>query len=878
MPSRAKKPIALVLALLLAIMSFAPAAAQQITTEEAFFNTWARTDLPVEQDLVDRTWMWGPDPNTEIIREPYVDHPIGQREVQYWDKARMEVNDPTAPYDGQWYVTNGLLVVELMTGMLQVGDFEFEERWPADIHIAGDPDRPETPTYAVYGGLMDAAAFPQGSTITATVDAQGNVGDNAQLSGFGVTAAELAPETGHRTASVFWEFMNSTGPVWDWQTGDFTTGRLFVNPYYATGLPITEAYWAYIYVDNTQQWVLTQAFERRVLTYAPGNEPGWRVEAGNVGLHYYEWRYETPPPVEPGIEKFVVVADTANDDHPHGIPVEGVDVQITIAVGIPPVVGDVVFEGETDADGRIFAPLDANVDYQICIYSEGQEVTVDGATMVPTLPTSPDNGDFCEVVTVEEGQVTTVVNEIEVADPPVEAGIEKFVVVADTANDDYPDGIPVEGVDVQITIAVGIPPVVGDVVFEGETDADGRVFAPLDPGVDYNVCIYDADGTATVDGMTAEPDLRTNPDPAFIEDCEVVTVTEGAVTTVINEITIVEPVEPGFTKTVIVAGTDDNNNGTTPMTGVNIVVYTLVGTGVDGYVTGPVQFTGVTGADGMVAGDLSPGTYVLCIYDADAEATVNGTTVFPNLPTAPDRSFINCEDFTVVAGEVTDLVNEVVLFEQGIVKTVLNTEYLDDIDNDDSFDYTAPVADATVEVFDASGAVLVPVATGTTDASGVIGFTLDPGVYTVCSYVGVTADTDEICEQNIAVGLGETVTLTNEHEVEGIFEFGVLRVNADLDGEAFGDVEIIVYETLFTVGGTPIACDLPDVFGAEVATAETDEDGYAAFTLATGAYCVVADATATDEVLVATVLTVGAVIEDGEFTDVEFEFETDSGI
>jgi hypothetical protein len=181
-------------------------------------------------------------------------------------------------------------------------------------------------------------------------------------------------------------------------------------------------------------------------------------------------------------------------------------------------------------------------------------------------------------------------------------------------------------------------------------------------------------------------------------------------------------------------------------------------------------------------------------------------------------------------------------------------------------------------VFDASGAVLVPVATGTTDASGVIGFTLDPGVYTVCSYVGVTADTDEICEQNIAVGLGETVTLTNEHEVEGIFEFGVLRVNADLDGEAFGDVEIIVYETLFTVGGTPIACDLPDVFGAEVATAETDEDGYAAFTLATGAYCVVADATATDEVLVATVLTVGAVIEDGEFTDVEFEFETDSGI
>jgi len=34
-----------------------------------------------------------------------------------------------------------------------------------------------------------------------------------------------------------------------------------------------------------------QVFERRVLTYTPGNPPGWDVEAGNVGLHYYEWRY-----------------------------------------------------------------------------------------------------------------------------------------------------------------------------------------------------------------------------------------------------------------------------------------------------------------------------------------------------------------------------------------------------------------------------------------------------------------------------------------------------------------------------------------------------------------------------------------------------------
>jgi uncharacterized protein YkwD len=40
---------------------------------------------------------------------------------------------------------------------------------------------------------------------------------------------------------------------------------------------------------------LFQVFERRVLTYNPANSPGFRVEMGNVGQHYYRWRYENPP-------------------------------------------------------------------------------------------------------------------------------------------------------------------------------------------------------------------------------------------------------------------------------------------------------------------------------------------------------------------------------------------------------------------------------------------------------------------------------------------------------------------------------------------------------------------------------------------------------
>jgi hypothetical protein len=67
---------------------------------------------------------------------------------------------------------------------------------------------------------------------------------------------------------------------------------MFENPYYATGFPIIEAFWAEVTVDGLARDVLVQCFERRCLTYTPDNPEGWKVEAGNVGQHYYRWRYE----------------------------------------------------------------------------------------------------------------------------------------------------------------------------------------------------------------------------------------------------------------------------------------------------------------------------------------------------------------------------------------------------------------------------------------------------------------------------------------------------------------------------------------------------------------------------------------------------------
>ena len=63
--------------------------------------------------------------------------------MQYYDKARMEINDPSGERDSRFFVTNGLLVVELISGRVQTGDQEFESqaRPPSQVPVAGDLNR-----------------------------------------------------------------------------------------------------------------------------------------------------------------------------------------------------------------------------------------------------------------------------------------------------------------------------------------------------------------------------------------------------------------------------------------------------------------------------------------------------------------------------------------------------------------------------------------------------------------------------------------------------------------------------------------------------------------------------------------------------------------
>src|SRR5205814_6026532 len=86
-----------------------------------------------------------------------------------------------------------------------------------------------------------------------------------------------------------WTFLNQSGPVIE--NGQVVTRQLIVPWFYASGLPVSDAFWARVKIAGVYQDVLIQAYERRVLTYNPANQPAFQVEMGNIGLHYYDWRY-----------------------------------------------------------------------------------------------------------------------------------------------------------------------------------------------------------------------------------------------------------------------------------------------------------------------------------------------------------------------------------------------------------------------------------------------------------------------------------------------------------------------------------------------------------------------------------------------------------
>ncbi|HEX6291462.1 MAG TPA: DUF5107 domain-containing protein [Herpetosiphonaceae bacterium] len=288
--------VLLLLLVLLAATQALPMSAQSTSSSgfaaSEFRNLWVRTDQPVASGSAGRSWVWGAAP-ADRRYERYADAPGGTRLVQYFDKARMEITNPGANRSSPWFVTNGLLVVEMISGRMQVGANVFAQAGPADAPIAGDPvGSPSAPSYrqlAPFTTIEGSNRAPSriGQRISAVFNA-GSIGDDPARALPETTIVRYEAATGHNVPRVFHEFMNASGPVIE---GGRTVRRQVIDPLFAFGYPITEPYWARVSVGGQARDVLFQAFERRVLTYTPANPAAFRVEMGNVGLHYYRWRY-----------------------------------------------------------------------------------------------------------------------------------------------------------------------------------------------------------------------------------------------------------------------------------------------------------------------------------------------------------------------------------------------------------------------------------------------------------------------------------------------------------------------------------------------------------------------------------------------------------
>ncbi|MBN9386940.1 MAG: PD40 domain-containing protein [Chloroflexi bacterium] len=281
--------------------------------DPAFNKVWSRTDAPVANGQTSRTWLWGDKPG-QALQESYQEAPGGSRLVQYFDKSRMELTNPGGDASSKWYVTNGLLAKELITGQMQIGDNRFESRSPAQLPLAGDAlaVNPDAPTYASLQNLASTSANQPdmtGKPIGQFLLKDGTLGSlPGDLVGK-ATFGQYNAQTGHNIAAVFWNFLTQTrGPVLE--NGQTVQGDV-VDWLFSVGLPLTEPYWTTAKVAGVEREVLVQAFERRVLTYTPANPAAYQVEMGNVGLHYYTWRYGSATAPASSATSGILSLDTA---------------------------------------------------------------------------------------------------------------------------------------------------------------------------------------------------------------------------------------------------------------------------------------------------------------------------------------------------------------------------------------------------------------------------------------------------------------------------------------------------------------------------------------------------------------------------------------
>jgi hypothetical protein len=265
--------------LVLAAFAAAPGQAASGYADPAFKAQWDQGEAITPN-------FWGPLATAKDgQQEPYTEGSLGSSEggptnpgqgmrlVQYFDKARMELTHPASGI-----VTNGLLASEIVKGMIQVGDATFQAKPSPAIPIAGDPNG-GAPTYADLATTASKALAP-------APDRTGGFAPGVVTQGRYVEVAPTASSAGDQSLTDATYDAATRHNV----TGVFAAYRARVG-LGTIGYAISEPFVCEFDVGGAHHAGSVQIFERRVLTYTPSNPPAFQVEMGNIGQHYYQWRY-----------------------------------------------------------------------------------------------------------------------------------------------------------------------------------------------------------------------------------------------------------------------------------------------------------------------------------------------------------------------------------------------------------------------------------------------------------------------------------------------------------------------------------------------------------------------------------------------------------
>ncbi|GEP41717.1 hypothetical protein BGE01nite_10080 [Brevifollis gellanilyticus] len=411
-------------------------------------------------------------------------------------------------------------------------------------------------------------------------------------------------------------------------------------------------------------------------------------------------------------------------------------------------------------------------------------------------------------VVVAAGTATNGVNFVD-----EQAGSISGSVLGDTDNDDDGD-TPLSNVVLTLKDSSG-------------NDIDSNDFVP---GVQPTTATTDASGAYSFTGLRPGTYRVVETDPAGYFSVTPNTVANlsvvaGAETSGVNFV----DEQPGSISGSVLADTDNDNDGDTPISGVTVTLKDSSGNDIDSdLVTPGVQpTTRTTNASGTYTfSNLLPGTYRVVETDPAGYFSVTPNTVSP---------------VNVVAGTATTGINFVDEQPGSISGSVL-------ADTDSDNDGDAPISGVTVTLKDSNGNDIdsdlvtpgVQPTNTTTNASGVYSFSnLLPGTYSVvetdpAGYLSVTPNT--LNPVNVIAGTPTTgMNFVDE-------QFGSISgtVLADIDNDDDGDAPISgVTLTLKNNNGNDIDSD-PITPGVQPTTTTTNASGAYSFgNLVPGNYRVV---------------------------------------